>query len=753
MKVACLSTTVFVVAFAACGDKGPPKGTSPAPAPDTSVAASDTQPAQEPVETGDIARTLPGKKKSAPKLADSPTIDLIANRHRMQLYADASLIVPMAGEGLRGYTNEYRRPWGKVVKVDGKQGRALAQRAALLNVPWAGSTDGVKLALHVHGGGSGQKMSLVVNGKRLPGKPVPATWSTVSWDIAKGVLRNGDNSVQIFVGGKKAIAGVKSYGLFHGLALGPNAAELGTWPSLDPVTDAGALGGFKRMTLAVEIPAKSWFSAGSVGPGNFRISVTPVGGEKAELLNESQSSDRTERLVDLSKYAGQLVELELAQEVVSSWAAPRIAVEAAPERAKPTAENAILLVIDALRSDRLKAYNPDTPVRTPRMSGMTASSGVTFKYNQAASPSSPPSHGSIQTGMIPRVHGVVGDAGQIFSGTPMLSTQARDAGIAAGYYGNNPFGMARLEKAGRWTEFHQPGREGKGIDCTALMSEILDFAKRQTAAGKRFVVSSLPYEPHTPYRYHEGITENYYKGPFGPPVGKSVDGHLLGALSAGKVTLTKKQWDQLKGLYDGEVEYMDGCFGQLVDGLKTQGLADKTALIITSDHGEGMFEHGKMGHAFGHYAELADVPLIFIVPGFVSQGLASEMVSSHLDITPTMLDILGAGISPKIQGMSLVPVMRRQGAWTPRVVSLEYGRSYALRAVRWKYIVDYQGKESLFDLQEDPLETKNLLEKNHLATRYMRSLAGFFIAHRSQWKAARWGDLNNHKPAFSTDNK
>ena len=70
--------------------------------------------------------------------------------------------------------------------------------------------------------------------------------------------------------------------------------------------------------------------------------------------------------------------------------------------------------------------------------------------------------------MIPRVHGVVGDSAQLTAGTPMISTQLEAAGVAAGYFGNNPFGMGRLEKPGNWTVFSQPGKEGC---CTGYWTE------------------------------------------------------------------------------------------------------------------------------------------------------------------------------------------------------------------------------------------------------------------------------------------
>jgi arylsulfatase A-like enzyme len=308
--------------------------------------------------------------------------------------------------------------------------------------------------------------------------------------------------------------------------------------------------------------------------------------------------------------------------------------------------------------------------------------------------------------------------------------------------------MGRLEKTGKWTEFHQPGKEGKSTDCKVLVDMMLEFAGRQAKAGKRFFISSLPYEPHTPYLFHEGITDKYYRGGWGPPVGKVVDGDLLTALSSGKTKLNDEQWSRLKALYDGEVEYWDSCFARFLDGLGKLSAATDTLIVLTGDHGEGMFEHGKMGHAFGNHAELANVPFVLFGDQLVESGVTIETVSSHLDILPTILELLGVKVDPKVQGMSMVPLVTRRGPWTPRVVSLEYGRSYALRALRWKYLVDYQGREMVFDLEKDPTEQDDLLGKNDMAVRYLRDLAGFFLEYRSAWRANRMGSLNNQAHAF-----
>lgn len=762
----------------ACGDK---RGQATAPIPGTTDGQATAAPA-----SGSAAGSAGAEGNgapAAPALDEEPRIDLVHNRFLWHLAPPghvAGVYVPVAAEGFRKYTQEYRNPWGDVVTREGQTGRALAARSATLRIPWRDAVDGqdgpVRLRVRLHGMAQGQRLSVDLNGMRVVNEGVTAAWQDLAVAIEPGALRQGENELVLFLG-KRGAGG--AYGLIHSISFEPAgepaaepatpAAEPATtpaaqpWPPLSPaarVTAGGralpALTGFARMAIYLEVPETAWLvvhTAAPAGPARFRITAEAAGGAPLQLLDhQAENGSWTAHAIRVDALANQLAVLDFTitgpGAASAAWGAPRLALEAAPGRQRPAPyDHAILLVIDALRSDRLTLYG-DTRVATPRMTADGRSRGVVFLHNQAASPSSPPSHGSIQTGMIPRVHGVTGDTGKLEPGTPMISTQLGDAGIATGYYGNNPFGMARLEAPGRWTAFHQPNQEGKGIDCTVLMDEMLGFAEAQARAGKRFFISSLPYEPHTPYRYHEGISDKFHPGPWGPPVGKNVDGHLLGSLSGGKVTLNESQWSQLRALYDGEVEHMDSCYGQLLDGLAARGLRERTLVVITADHGEGMFEHGLMGHAFGHYAELANVPLVLIGDGLVENGLAIETVSSHLDIAPTILDLMGVTPSERVQGQSLVPVLLRQGPWTPRVMPLEYGRSYALRARRWKYIVNYQQTESVFDLAADPTEQKDLAATNPMALRYLRDLAGFFLAHREDWRMASFGPLNNHGPGF-----
>jgi arylsulfatase A-like enzyme len=106
-----------------------------------------------------------------------------------------------------------------------------------------------------------------------------------------------------------------------------------------------------------------------------------------------------------------------------------------------------------------------------------------------------------------------------------------------------------------------------------------------------------------------------------------------------------------------------------------------------------------------------------------------------------VLDLLGLPPDPRMQGASLVP-LARFGAGAPRrIVASEYGRSYAVRGGRWRYVVGYDGAGALYDVAADPDERREVSAQAPIALRYLRGAAGLFLAHRTAWRTASWGTL------------
>jgi hypothetical protein len=677
-----------------------------------------------------------------------PSLDLVASSALLHLY-QRGLVIAFASEGFRKYSQEYSNPWKGTNKLEERAGRVLGSTAATLHFPWRDDTGEVTILVRVHGASAGKKLSVRLNGKPVKNATLDSGWQQVAIPLGTGVILRGENTLALGTGKKGA--------LFHSIEIAVGKVEAAeAWPAASAATtlSAGgknrpALKGFSRMLLPVEIPQDGWLALGTFGTGHFEVAVAAENRPAKLLLDEKQTAPATsERRLSLAEFAGKLVVLELAIRegaADAAWIAPRILLPkvAVSPRPRPI-RNTILLVADALRADKLPMF-ANSRVRAPNIGKSAEATGISFTTTQAASPSSPPSHATIQSGCMPRKSGILGDKSKLNPGTPMVSALLAKAGIATEFVGDASFAMKRLLPASTWNEFHMPNAEGKGGDCSAVIKQILAFADRE--GDKRFFVSAVAFEAHTPYIYHEGTTEHYYSGPMDPAIGKSPDGVILTAIVGGKLPMTPERWGQLKGLYDGEVEHLDGCFGALTAGLASRGLADKTDIVLLADHGEGFLEHRSMGHAYGQYAELTHVPLTFFLPG-LGHGQKIDTVVGHIDVVPTILDRMGVETDPRLQGESLVPMMSRQGPWMPRVMPSEYGRSYSLRARDLHYVVDYGGNESLFEVTADADEKTDVKDARPLALRYFRDLAGIYLAHRAEWNTAAWGTLNNQRAGF-----
>jgi arylsulfatase A-like enzyme len=658
---------------------------------------------------------------SAP-LAQSPTslyMDLGANHLRFHRYR-SGLVIDFGNESFRKYDLAYDSPWRPSAS-----GSTLTGGEATLTVPWLGGA--ARLTLSV----SSSKGPFVVraNGRAHRGLPVvQGNKLLVMFDL--GELAAGDHEMRLNL--PRAVTVFRAELASSSAVACPVEGPIGIVPNW--------LGNARALDIVVEIPPAASLHFAVQGRAPAEVWARPADAPAVKLWSSEAvpaTAAVAEQIVSLASFAGQLVTLSLRSDTCGAiWVAPRIDVSAAIAKEPAPIKNVILLVVDTLRADRLSMYG-NTRVKTPRLTAAAAARGLVMLRNQSMAPSSPPSHATIQTGQIPRVHGAVGDQGAIKSNAPVLSAILKTAGFWTGYVGNNDFAMGRFRKIGQWDSFHTPAMEGKGIDCTKVVAGALDMVDVARKKQQRFFISMLPTEPHVPYRFHPGITETYFAGPFAPPFGKQVTGQHLDRFKS--LRLGPRSMEQLRGLHDGEVAYFDTCYGALEDGLVQRGVDKDTVIVLASDHGEGLGERGgRVGHAYSLNHELVTVPFIVIgsamAPGYVSN------VSSNADIAPTVLQLLGVPADERMQGIS---VIAPAGGALPRVVASEYGKSYAIRAGDWHYVVPYDGKPALFDIKADPQETIDRSKASPMWLRYVKDAAGMYLAHRVQWRVASWGPLNN----------
>ena len=187
-------------------------------------------------------------------------------------------------------------------------------------------------------------------------------------------------------------------------------------------------------------------------------------------------------------------------------------------------------------------------------------------------------------------------------------------------------------------------------------------------------------------------------------------------------------------LYDSEVAFVDAELARLYSEFERRGLDNGALWIVTADHGEGLENHGWFGHSKQLYDVQLQVPLIFhFDSGLYAGKVIADRVVEHVDLTPTLMDLVGAEdaldeqILP-IQGQSLMPLMHGIGEdYTKRYAfaqrslypqrrklrleAMTKGQNYALQTLDAKYLLYTEGDDEFYDLARDPYETRNRIDR------------------------------------------
>ena len=173
------------------------------------------------------------------------------------------------------------------------------------------------------------------------------------------------------------------------------------------------------------------------------------------------------------------------------------------------------------------------------------------------------------------------------------------------------------------------------------------------------------------------------------------------------------------GRYLNTIHQADQELGRLFDGLRERGLAEDTLVLVTGDHGEAFGDpHPTWGHGFRLYQESIRVPLIIWNPRLYPRGERTDIVGGHVDINPTVADLMGWPASPTWQGRSLFDPAR-----PPRTYFYAANEDYLLgvREGSWKYIYNAtRGRQELYDLARDPDEKENRATEDPARCRTLR---------------------------------
>ena len=194
----------------------------------------------------------------------------------------------------------------------------------------------------------------------------------------------------------------------------------------------------------------------------------------------------------------------------------------------------------------------------------------------------------------------------------------------------------------------------------------------------------------------------------------------------GQVPINPKNLEDLKLLYDAEVNFIDDSLKALFSFIN-KNLNQKCLVIITSDHGESFYEHGTFGHQGSVYDELLKIPLFIREMGEDKNPNSCKNFVQLIDIAPTILNYFNLNIPEDFQGISLLPVLNGKELERKELLITEcYQKGgvmkrnndegfklISIRTHEWKYIMDEEkGSEFLFNLKNDPVENYNLIDVN-----------------------------------------
>jgi arylsulfatase A-like enzyme len=401
----------------------------------------------------------------------------------------------------------------------------------------------------------------------------------------------------------------------------------------------------------------------------------------------------------------------------------------------PVGANVLLIGIDTLRADHLGCYGYPRPT-SPRIDAL-CEEAVVFETAISQSPWTLPAFASIFTGVIPSSH----RAGEGKVAAISLLTQARARFTAL--HPSRETLATRLRRAGwRTASFVSNSFVGPDFGLTRGFQDFVETETSDTVvkaalawleqhARERFFLFLHIIDPHQPYSPPRADAAPFIDPAYNGPLGLSYPATLLGGAQ------TEADRRRVIDLYDGEVRFVDRLVGRVLDALGRLGVKEQTLIVVTSDHGEGLFEHGHLGHGQTLYDELLHVPLIVRFPGRTPKGRVSAQVRT-LDIAPTVLDAIGITPPSHLDGVSLMPLARGDGGGD-LLAFAEYLASgveqKALRERDRKLVFTPSTREKLFfDLRADPDESRSIAPErreivNELTSRleeYLcRSLDGF----------------------------
>lgn len=418
-------------------------------------------------------------------------------------------------------------------------------------------------------------------------------------------------------------------------------------------------------------------------------------------------------------------------------------------RKKP---NILFFGIDSLRRDHMSSYGYEK-LTTPYLDRIAAQ-GTLFENHFSPSIPTTPGYASMLTGMDTFGTDVVAlrHEGELGGHVKTLSEVLGDAGYnttCIGFTGNpSSRGFQTYLNYESWLPDPKTGRSAKA-EC--LNDVAIPELERLAADDKPFFLFMRHMDPHSPYLPPKPYDRIFYGDNETDPDNDSMEpvysfrpfGSYLQSWIPEGVTDEK----YVTALYDGAIAYMDTCIQSLFAKLQSLGLEEETIVVITSDHGETLYEHDCYFDHHGLYDCTLVVPLILKFPGKVPAGKRVSETTLISDIMPTLLDLAGIRTGIKFDGRSLQGLMNGGGASSSKpfatisefyITECTWMRKHGWRTPEWKLIrslepdFHFKPEVELYNIVSDPGENENLADSEPDVVAYLTKRMNDHIARRER---------------------
>ncbi len=391
------------------------------------------------------------------------------------------------------------------------------------------------------------------------------------------------------------------------------------------------------------------------------------------------------------------------------------------------ASHVIFISIDTARADHF-GFMGSRSVRTPQLDSLAGESIVFTDYMTVA-PTTLASHTTLLTGMYPHHHGVARNGFLVNERNEMLTETLRDAGFrTAGFAGSfaleSRFGFAQGfdHYDEEWELLVAPGGAEQNERLAEHVTDAALSYLDESGVPEHLFLFAHYFDPHAPYTAPAPYDTLY------DPEGWSDLPPVASVRRAG-VLKEEERLEYARRLelhYAAEITYTDAHIGRLLDGLRERGILDDALLVVTSDHGECLWEHGEeFDHGRTVYQATMHAICLMRLPRARLAGTRVEAVVASVDVAPTVLAFLGLDAGGGTDGeaipldepglAALRPRLRFGEATKPRDVETDPSwynarKARCVRDGRFKYIeTPYVWTEELYDLADDPAERRDVL--------------------------------------------